>query len=282
MGSVLHLPTSGGVFFDARIAIRACEVQLSRLALLAGLAIVGLTNPQGRADFTADALARRTGYSRPAMLKALRVVEARDLGSRATTELGRPVPVFFWHLERLPILAEPTEAPTVHASQLTPWATWQDVFSETYREHFARDTPSGRLSGVVPPGWPKEENREALREWSARRSVELGLDATRLVRLACEAFLSLDDKVDPALKPKGYPPSFMPRLIKEIDAAVVARLVKPPKSARVNKATAEALYAPRHVPGLDEIEAMQREAAALSPEEMAERRARRLGLIEQQ
>lgn len=261
MGTVSQIRPGAAVVFDARIAAAACQAQLSRISLVAGLAIVGITTAEGRAEVTADGLAALVGYSRPSMLKALRTIEDRELGRRARTEVGHVLPVFTWAVDRLPsLLRKPEPAEPVES---TSRELWQEVFSTMYRERFSRDTEAGRLSAVVPNQWPKDPGWERLTDWSARRARELGLDPRRVVELACEHFFALPDKLDPNLRAQRYPLGFLPPVLDDVDRALVARLTAPMKRAARERAAVVLKEIPanedarsRVVPSLSEIEEM--------------------------
>lgn len=263
MGTVTQLRPCVAVF-DARVAAAACEAQLSRLALFAGLAIIGITTPDGRASVTAEDLASRLGFSRPSMVRAIRAMEDRELGIRPKTTGGKVLPVFCWSIERLPsLLVARIEAPTVEA-RATSRELWQEVFSARYRKRFGRETSAGWISGIVPAAWPRDAGWEVLCEWSERRSRELGESERWIVECACDAFFSFGDKVDAKLAGALYPLGFAPRLIGAIDRAVVSRLTTKIPSVRKREAEPEindgADAAP--APSMAEVERMIAEAAA--------------------
>lgn len=226
MGTVSQLRPSAAVF-DARVAAAACEAQLSRIALLVGLAIVAATNAEGRAAVNAASLADRVGFSRPSVLKGMRVVEERGLGARERGEGGNIYPLFIWDVDRLPSLVNVERVDPAEDVEGTSRKLWQEVYSARYREAYARETSVGRVSGVPPYGWPKDDGWEALTEWSARRAGELRVDARSLVEIAVDSFLALGDSVDVNLKLKRHPLSFLAPLLGHVDKAVVARLTQP-------------------------------------------------------
>lgn len=263
MGTVSQLRPAAAVF-DARMAAAACESHLTAIALLAGLAIIQITGPDGRADVTCGDLARRVGLSRPSMVRGLRAMEERGLGARPRTSGGKVLPVFVWALDRLPSMLVARAAEPAAEVQRTPRELWQEIFKARYRERFARETAAGRVSGVAPVAWPKEAGWEVLCEWSARCSAELGIDERRIIECACDAFFSFGDSVDVKLRKEGHLLWFAPRLIKQIDQAVVSRLTV--RRPSVRKSEAEPAIndgaEPPPIPSMEDVERMIAEAAA--------------------